>query len=130
MVATLQQRCAGLHCCRIRYAVLVLCRHNNVDTCKVVQHAVYMPLQIAAAHKPPDLPCLCVCIAADITGALKSALPQGSISTGCPITAYKQLEDGTIQLLGPAASSSGSSSDAEVIATCKIVIGRHHQTSW
>jgi hypothetical protein len=67
--------------------------------------------------------------AADITGALKSALPQGSISTGCPITAYKQLEDGTIQLLGPAASSSSDSSDAEVIATCKILIGEHHQTS-
>jgi hypothetical protein len=60
---------------------------------------------------------------ADITGALKSALPQGSISTGCPITAYKQQEDGTIQLLGPAASSSSGASEAEVVATCNILIG-------
>jgi hypothetical protein len=66
---------------------------------------------------PACLPVCCACCAADITGALKSALPQGSISTGCPITAYKQLEDGTIQLLGPAASSSSGSSEAEVIAT-------------
>ncbi|KAF6255561.1 hypothetical protein COO60DRAFT_1702741 [Scenedesmus sp. NREL 46B-D3] len=58
----------------------------------------------------------------DITGALKSALPQASISTGCPVTGYKQQDDGTIQLLGPAASSSASS-DAEVIATCNILIG-------
>ncbi|WIA35368.1 hypothetical protein OEZ86_003819 [Tetradesmus obliquus] len=59
----------------------------------------------------------------DITGALKAALPQGSISTGCPVTAYKQQEDGTIQLLGPAASSSSGASDTEVVATCNILIG-------
>jgi hypothetical protein len=61
---------------------------------------------------------------ADITGALKSALPEGSISTGCPITAYKQQEDGTIQLLGPAASSSSGAEDAAVIATCNILVGK------
>lgn len=60
---------------------------------------------------------------ADITGALKSVLPEGSITTSCPISAYKQQQDGTIQLLAPAASSSSDSTDQAVVATCNILIG-------
>jgi 2-polyprenyl-6-methoxyphenol hydroxylase-like FAD-dependent oxidoreductase len=75
----------------------------------------------------------------DITAALAAALPDGSISTSCPITAYKQQQDGTIQLFTTTTTSSSSSSDAttssssaqqqeeqeqgQVVATCKALIG-------
>lgn len=79
----------------------------------------------------------------DITGALAAALPAGSITTSCPITAYRQQPDGTIQLLSSSSSSSGSSSSAhatadsstqqdqgqdqeqpeQVVATCRALIG-------
>jgi 2-polyprenyl-6-methoxyphenol hydroxylase-like FAD-dependent oxidoreductase len=85
----------------------------------------------------------------DITAALAAALPHGSISTSCPITAYKQQQDGTIQLFTSSRSdTTNSSSDAattttsssgvqqqqeqqqeqeqqqgQVVATCKALIG-------
>lgn len=69
----------------------------------------------------------------DITAALAAGLPADSITTSCPITAYREQPDGTIQLFGGGSSINGVGADStqqqqqeqeqQVIATCKVLIG-------
>jgi 2-polyprenyl-6-methoxyphenol hydroxylase-like FAD-dependent oxidoreductase len=75
--------------------------------------------------------------ATDITAALKSALPEGTLHPSCPITSYRVLPDNTIQLLGPrplgdaastsssdpSSSSNTSNNEEHVVATCNLLVG-------
>jgi 2-polyprenyl-6-methoxyphenol hydroxylase-like FAD-dependent oxidoreductase len=78
----------------------------------------------------------CLLAATDITSALKTALPEGTLHPSCPITSYRLLPDNTIQLIGPrplgsttpgssdaSSSTDGSSSEEHVVATCNLLVG-------
>eukprot|EP00775_Hariotina_reticulata_P007829 gene7829-8026_t len=58
---------------------------------------------------------------ADITEALRSALPADAITSNTAVTGFKQLEDGTLQLLGSSSSSDECLGEQQdVLATARV----------